>query len=599
MSAAATTAATLSRRTGSLPTWVVAALLAGGAVLLGILSGALGMAGLAGSVFAVVAVALVVALWRRPELSPVVILVAALTIEQFPFTTGQPGAMGPGVTPSDFTDRLPLFHGLGGVHVSPADVLVLTLLLIWLLKRGTSQTVAVTRSPLTYAIGALLVAVGVGVVVGQAHHGALRTSFTEVRPYFYLAVAYLVATVFATRLEILRLAMWALVLGSGFKAAQALYSFLHVRNQIPRPDFIVGHEEALFFALFVILTLSLWLFQIPGRLRTTATMLLPLVFMADLVNTRRAAWLILGGALIALTVVTMVAVPARRHFMVRTLAVVTVISAFYFPAYWNHTGALAGPARAVKSAVSPNTRDESSDVYRVKENENLKFNIREGGVLGRGFGLPIEDVSGIQNISKIDPLILYIPHNGVFYIFMRMGLLGAIAFWSLLGIAIITGCRLVRSRNREVALFGALLACALVGYALEGYNDQGFFMYRIAFVIGTLLGLGEAARRLDGAGGEPAPAVAATLGPVPATPPRRFSLVPLRPPAVERRPARAELAAPRRRRHGRIARLMSLVLLPIAIAFLIWLFLAGTRSSATMPSERPSVPTHLKGAVHE
>ena len=407
MSAAAATAATLSRRTGSLPTWVVAALLAGGAVLLGILSGALGMAGLAGSVFAVVAVALVVALWRRPELSPVVILVAALTIEQFPFTTGQPGAMGPGVTPSDFTDRLPLFHGLGGVHVSPADLLVLTLLLIWLLKRGTSQTVAVTRSPLTYAIGALLVAVGVGVVVGQAHHGALRTAFTEVRPYFYLAVAYLVATVFATRLEILRLAMWALVLGSGFKAAQALYSFLHVRNQIPRPDFIVGHEEALFFALFIILTLSLWLFQIPGRLRTTATMLLPLVFMADLVNTRRAAWLILGGALIALTVVTMVAVPARRHFMVRTLAVVTVISAFYFPAYWNHTGALAGPARAVKSAVSPNTRDESSDVYRVKENENLKFNIREGGVLGRGFGLPIDRrvrYPGHQHDRPADPV---------------------------------------------------------------------------------------------------------------------------------------------------------------------------------------------------
>ena len=218
------------------------------------------------------------------------------------------------MTPSDFTDRLPLFHGLGGVHVSPADLLVLTLLVIWLLKRGTSQTVAVTRSPLTYAIGALLVAVGVGVVVGQAHHGALRTSFTEVRPYFYLAVAYLVATVFATRLEILRLAMWALVLGSGFKAAQALYSFMHVRNQLSRPDFIVGHEEALFFALFIILTLSLWLFQIPGRLRTTATMLLPLVFLADLVNSRRAAWLILGGALIALTAVTMARCPCPAAF---------------------------------------------------------------------------------------------------------------------------------------------------------------------------------------------------------------------------------------------------------------------------------------------
>jgi len=242
-------------------------------------------------------------------------------------------------------------------------------------------------------------------------------------------------------------------------------------------------------------------------------------------------------------------------------------------------------------------RDESSDVYRVQENQNLKFNIREGGVLGRGFGLPIDNVSGIVDISSIDPLLLYIPHNGVFYIFMRMGLLGAIAFWSLLGIAIITGCRLVRSRNREVALFGALLACALVGYALEGYNDQGFFMYRIAFVIGTLLGLGEAARRLDAAGAVPTPAVAAPA--LPAPPPRRFSLVPSWPAPVARKAPRVEVTAPRRRRRDRIAQLVSIVLLPIAIAFFIWLFLAGARSSATMPAERPSVPTQLKGAVHD
>ena len=99
-------AATITRRTGSLPTWVLAAILASAAVLLGLVAGALGTKGFATGVFALGAVALVVALWRRPELSPVVLLVAALTIEQFPFTTGQPGAMNPGVTPSDYTDRL-------------------------------------------------------------------------------------------------------------------------------------------------------------------------------------------------------------------------------------------------------------------------------------------------------------------------------------------------------------------------------------------------------------------------------------------------------------------------------------------------------------
>ena len=38
----------------------------------------------------------------------------------------------------------------------------------------------------------------------------------------YLGIAYLVATVFTTRLSVIHTAMWALVLGSGFKAAQAL-----------------------------------------------------------------------------------------------------------------------------------------------------------------------------------------------------------------------------------------------------------------------------------------------------------------------------------------------------------------------------------------
>ena len=92
------------------------------------------------------------------------------------------------MTPSDYTDRLPLFHGLGGVHISPADLLVLALLVIWLLKRGTSATTQVTPFARSRTRSARsLVAVAVGVVVGQAHHGALRTAFTEVRPYFYLA----------------------------------------------------------------------------------------------------------------------------------------------------------------------------------------------------------------------------------------------------------------------------------------------------------------------------------------------------------------------------------------------------------------------------
>ena len=494
------TAVAAIRRRGPVPTWVTAALLSALSVLIGLVSGTAGSAGLEGALFALLAIALIVALWKRPELSPIVVLVAALTIEQFPFTTGQPGAT-PGMapTPSNYTDRLPLFHGLGGgLHVSPADLLLLALLTIWVLKRETAATTSVPRSATTYAVAAVVLAAFVGLAVGQAHGGELRTALTEVRPYMYLAIAYVVATVFTTRLSVLHTAMWAIVLGSGFKAAQALQSFLGVRNQIPRPDFIVGHEEALFFSLFILLTACLWIFRVPGPLRTTATALLPLVLMADLVNSRRAAWLILGGELIALSIVTMVALPARRRFMGKVLAVVLLVSAVYFPAYWNHSGALAGPARAVKSAVAPNTRDESSDRYRIQENENLKLNIRARRRDRPGLRRPDRLRPGVDHGHQLDRPDDHVrpAQRGALHPHAD-GAVRGIAFWSLLGAGILTGCRLVRSRNPEVAVFGTVLACVLVGYALEGYNDQGFFMYRIAFVVGTLLGLGEAARRID------------------------------------------------------------------------------------------------------
>ena len=360
-----------------------------------------------------------------------------------------------------------------------------------------------------------------------------------------------------------------------------------MRNQIPRPDFIVGHEEALFFSLFILLTACLWIFRVPGPLRTTATALLPLVLMADLVNSRRAAWLILGGELIALSIVTMVALPARRRFMGKVLAVVSWSRPSTSRPTGTTRGALAGPARAVKSAVAPeHARRVVGPLPHPGEREP-RLNIREGGAIGRGFGVPIDYGPGsITDISSIDPMIRFVPHNGVLYILMRMGLFGGIAFWSLLGAGILTGCRLVRSRNPEVAVFGTVLACALVGYALEGYNDQGFFMYRIAFVVGTLLGLGEAARRIDARGLVTQPATAAALPARPLTAPRaarpapRRKLLPAPAPALVR-------AHSSPRRFDRIAQRTALVLLPIAIGFFIWLVFAGAGNR----HER-SVPGH-------
>jgi hypothetical protein len=478
--------------------------LAAGGILFGLLAGGLIASGHTGAVFALAVVLLPVALWRRPQLGPVVLLATALLIEQLGQSTVPSGV---GVLPSvniPITSNIPLFAGIGSVHIEPADLLLLMVAVIYLARTG-ARTRYWPHTHVTRAMGALLGMVVLGIAIGLAHHGSLREALMEARPFVYLAATYLLTAVLIRTHSALRTVLWAFVLATGVKALQGIYVFLRVRNMQPRPESVIGHEAAYFFAVFMFLVAALWLFDVPGRLRTVATWLLPFVIAANLFNDRRAAWLLLGAGLLALGAITYRWRPSRRTVLRRTVLALLVGSAIYFPIFWNQTGSFAQLARAVHSQISPDPRDAASDLYRTQENANLILNIKQGGLLGKGFGVPIDYALPIVNITNVDPEIAYVPHNGVLYVLMRMGILGAIAMWALLGTAIVAGCRLARSVDREVAVVGALLACSLIAYALEGATDLGFSFYRIAFVTGTLLGLGEAARRLRPAG-RPSPA---------------------------------------------------------------------------------------------
>jgi hypothetical protein len=440
-------------------------------------------------VLALTAALLPVAILKRRAAGPIALLVAALLIEQSQFLVG--------TSDPAITDRLPFFHGTS--HGNQADLLFAFVAIAWLVRwRRESRPAAAYQSPLRAAVVALMFAVAIGLLVGKMHHGDLRIAVTEIRPYVYLAAAFSLSAALLNRREALHAVLWTIVICGGIKALQAVWIFWTVARHVnPRPEAVLGHEQSVFFGLCILIPFALWLFGVRGRLRTWSTMLVPLVLLADLVNSRRTAWLILGAGVLVLGLVVFVVLPERRRVVGRLALVGALVASVYLPLYWNRTGTIGQPARAIHSMISPDPRDELSNLYRIQENANLEINIREGGLLGRGFGVPIDYVLPIADIKSLDPLITYIPHDGVLYVPMRMGLFGVIAFWSVLGCGIISACRLARSRDREVAAFGALVVAALVGYALMGYNDQGFYFFRIAIVIGTLLGIVEAMRRRE------------------------------------------------------------------------------------------------------
>jgi hypothetical protein len=480
---------------------LVTALAAAG-MLFGAIAGQLIATGHGLAVVGLAAVVLPVAMWKRPHLSAVVLLTAALLIEQVgqtvePVDANAPGAGAVTLTANiPLTSHIPLFRGLGSLHLELADLLLLLVAGIYLARSAQWGGRRLPSSQVATAVFALVGAVLLGTVIGISHHGSFRVSLMEARPYFYLAATFVFTAMLVRERAAVRAMLWALVLATGFKALQGIYVYFSVRHMHPRPESVLGHEEAFFFAVYLFLAAALWLFGVRGRLRRTATWLLPLVMGADLVNNRRAAWLLVGAGILALAAIGYRSLPQRKRAIGWAMLVLTMLSAVYVPLYWNKTGGMAQPARALRSLISPDPRDAASDLYRLQENANLKLNIHEGGLLGRGSGVPIDYALPIVDLKQVDPLISYIPHNGVLYVLMRFGLLGAVAMWALLGCGIIAGCRLARSADRELAVVGAVVVCALISYALEGATDQGFFFYRIAFVTGSLLGLAEAARRL-------------------------------------------------------------------------------------------------------
>jgi hypothetical protein len=470
----------------------VVALLAGG-LLVGGLAGYLTTSGRFTNALALGVVLLPVAVWKRPYLAPAVLMGAAILVEQ--------GATVPSIP---ITDNIPLFAAAGPGHLEGADMLLLMVLFIYLAK-GKGWGAPIPRTHVSLAVVAVVASVVVAILVGHSHGGDLRTALMQARPWMYLAATYFLTSAYVRDRRAIRAFLWTFVGTVAFKAFQGIYVWISHRHMLPKPESYISHEASYFFVIFVILVAALWLFDQRGRLRTWATWLLPVVLFAIVVNDRRAAWEMLGGAFLCFAVIAYKAMPIRRGVLGKAIVALVLCSAVYFPVMWNSTSSVAAPAKAIKSQVDPTYRDALSDTYRVQEDANLHLNIKQSAPLGKGYGVKINYALPIADISRADSVIAYVPHNQVLDVFVAMGFLGGVAVWFLIGAGIISGSRLAMVRDREIAVVGLVVACALVAYALIGAEDVGFFFYRIAFITGTFLGLAEAARRLPRESGTAAP----------------------------------------------------------------------------------------------
>ena len=399
------------------------------------------------------------------------------------------------------TDHLPVFYwppGLEGLIERPIGFLFLFTLFMLVCHRLINRQKTLEGGALLLPFLLFLLCVAGGVLHGLASGGDLKIIVVEVRPLWYLFISYLLAYNLVTRIRHIRSFFWIVILSAGIKGLQGVYIYSVVlHGNLTGVDIIMSHEESFFFASLLILTILLCLhYQYRPQLYA-ALLVLPFVVIALVANQRRADYIALALAVpVAWLLIFRIKRHARKQLLVIML-ISTVLSVGYVAAF-SHSGTGFGqPAHAIVSVFSPDntdTRNTDSNLYRTVENNDLIYNVKQSPVFGLGFGKPyfqpIPLTSVAPTVFVVDPNDRYVPHNNIYWIWMRLGTVGFFAFWYLLGAMIVRGSIIARRlRDPYLQLVAIYVVAVIFIEVAVAFADYQLFHYRNVIYVGLLVGL--------------------------------------------------------------------------------------------------------------
>jgi len=430
---------------------------------------------------------------RKPVAGVFVIFASAVIVEADKLTFGL-----------KVTSSIPIFRDIGPFFVNPLELIMVVAAIGWLL-RSRDKVVARRPVPVFVPFTAFIAVVAFGVIHGLFTHGDLKIALWTVRPLAYFYLAYLLTfQLLRDRRQVTAL-IWIFILGVALKGAIGWWRYyvdlggsLAGLSNVVGMNSLMDHEESFFYLGVMLLAAVQILYGAPRGQRIAALLATPLVLLPFLANERRAGVLALIVALPLLCIMTLALVPKRRKLVIGGLVLAGAFLPFYVGASWNTQSLVTEPVQAMKSGVTPNTRDQLSNQYRDIENYDLMYTAKHSPVIGIGYGKEMTQAKLLPNISAQFSWFKIAPHNSILWILMTLGILGFVPFWYFLGSTIIrmlqTARRLPRSADRGIVAFAMLMLSSLLVFAMV---DQGLLSARPMVFIGVLLGVVFALPHLD------------------------------------------------------------------------------------------------------
>jgi O-antigen ligase len=421
---------------------------------------------------------------RKPIAGVFLVFAAAVVVETDKLTFGL-----------SVTSSIPIFRDIGPFFVNPAELILVVTAAGWLLR--SRDKLARRPIPLFVPFTVFMAAVAFGVVHGMLTHGDLKIALWTVRPLAYFYIAYLLTFQLVRDRRQVTALLWVFILGVALKGAIGWWRYyvdlggsLAGLSNVVGMNSVMAHEESFFYAGLMLLAVVQILYGAPRGQRIATLLATPLVLLPFMANQRRAGVLALIVALPLLCVMTLSLLPKRRHILIGGLVLAGAFLPFYVGASWGTQSLVSEPVQAMKSGVTPDTRDQLSNQYRVIEDYDLTYTAKHNPLIGIGYGKEMTQAKTLPNISAQFSWFKIAPHNSILWILMTLGLVGFIAFWYFLGSLIIrmlqTARQLPRPGDRGIVAFALVMLASLLVFAML---DQGFFSMRTMIFVGVLMGV--------------------------------------------------------------------------------------------------------------
>lgn len=442
-----------------------------------------------GLILAIVAVIVLTGtIVRWPKIGFFVIVGCVVFIDQAPLLT-------PVVT-----DRLYVYYwptALEGLIERPVGFLFLFILFVIICHRVVKRELFLRGGALLVPLLLFSLCLVGGAAYGYLTGGDVKIIVVELRPFVYLFESYLIAYNLVTRKSDVYAFFWFVIIGAGVKALQGIYIYIKLRGQLGDAT-LMSHEESYFFCGLLLLAILLSLHHRYRPQLIAALAVLPVVVVTLVLNNRRTDYIALLLGVGTAWVLMYIATQRARKMLVIIAGASILLGGGYVVAFANSTSGVGLPAHAIVAVFNPgstDTRNADSNQYRVTEDYDLKYTVDHNNFLfGLGFGKPylqpVPLTTLFQAIGSFDIYYNYVPHNNIYWIWMRLGAVGFMVFWYLFGSIIVRASLIARQlRDRYLQMMAIYIVGMTIMEIIVAFADYQLFFYRNVIYIGLLAGI--------------------------------------------------------------------------------------------------------------